>query len=73
MTEREELFLYIKVRYDAYLNDKKKCDLVMMIISEEQADILKSVGLQRKTLLMRAEIPAVLKKLEDSMGQLSLF
>lgn len=73
-----ELYDYIKDRYDLYLQNPKKNDLLMYILTEEQADVLKSAGFERKTVLMRSETPAALKVLENAKSkydyeELSLF
>ena len=66
---QQELYDYIKDRYDLYLQNPKKYDLLMYVLTDEQADILKSAGFERKTILMRSETPAALKALENAKTQ----
>jgi hypothetical protein len=69
------LYQWIKDRYDLYLQDPKKHDLLMFVLSDEQAKELKMAGLESKQIIMRSEVPAVLKALEDTAAveQISLF
>ena len=69
------LYQWIKDRYDLYLQDPKKHDLLMFVLSDEQAKELKMAGLEPKQIIMRSEVPAVLKALEDTTAveQISLF
>jgi hypothetical protein len=76
MTQKQrELYDYLKKRYDLYLQDAKTHNLLMYILSDEQADTLEKLGFGRKEILMRAETPAVLKALEEAntVEEISLF
>ena len=76
MTQKQrELYDYLKERYDLYLQDQKKYNLLMYILSDEQADTLEELGFERKEILMRAETPVVLKALEEAntVEEISLF
>jgi hypothetical protein len=76
MTRKQrELYDYLKERYGLYLQDQKKYNLLMYILSDEQADTLEELGFERKVILMRAETPAVLKALEEAntVEEISLF
>lgn len=64
-----ELYDYIKERYDLYLQNPKKHDLLMYVLTDEQADILKSAGFERKTILMLSETPAALKVLKNAKSK----
>ena len=77
MTDKQrKLYDCIKSRYEAYLQDKVKHDLYMFVLRKEDADILQEIGYKRTLILMRSEVPAVLKAFEsipDKHEQISLF
>ena len=65
MNDRQRrLYERIKNRYDAYLQDNVKHDLLMFILRDEEKNILAEMGLGKISILMRADVPAVLKKFE---------
>jgi len=61
---QQRLYERIKNRYDAYLQDNVKHDLLMFILRDEEKNILAEMGLGKISILMRADVPAVLKKFE---------
>jgi hypothetical protein len=73
--QQQELHDWLKARYDLYLQDKKKHDLLMYVLSDKQADALESAGIERTEIIMRADAPAIIKALENTMAveQISLF
>ena len=64
--QQQKLHDWLKARYDLYLQDKKKHDLLMYILSDEQADVLESAGIKRTEIIMRADAPAIIKALENA-------
>lgn len=64
--QQQKLHDWLKARYDLYLQDKKKHDLLMYILSDEQADALESAGIERTEIIMRADTPAIIKALENA-------
>ena len=74
--KQRRLYDRIKTRYDAYLMDKAKCDLLMIVLRKDDADILSEIGFKRTQSLMRSEIPALLKAFElfqSKPEEISLF
>ena len=61
---QRRLYERIKNRYAAYLQDNVKHGLLMFVLRDEEVNILAEMGFGKKTLLMRADVPAVLKKFE---------
>lgn len=77
MTSRQqELHDWLKDRYDLYLQDPKKHNLLMYVLSDEQADVLESAGIERTGIIMRADAPAIINALEKAkppFEEISLF
>lgn len=75
--ERQKLYERIKGSYEAYLRDSIKNGLVMLVLSEKEADILAGVGYKRTQSIMRGEVPQVLKAFENArirkFEEISLF
>ena len=66
MTDKQQkLYDCIKARYEEYLNDKVKHDLFMFVLRKEDVDTLEEIGYKRTAILIRSEIPAVLKTFES--------
>lgn len=66
MTDKQrKLYDGIKSRYEAYLKDKVKHGLVMFVLRKEDMDILQEIGYKRTPILIRSEVPAVLKAFES--------
>ena len=61
---QRRLYGRIKNRYDAYLQDNVKHGLVMFVLRDEEVNILAEMGFGKRGILMRADVPAVLKKFE---------
>ncbi len=61
---QRRLYERIKNRYDAYLQDNVKHGLLMFVLRDEETNILAEMGFGKISILMRADVPAVLKKFE---------
>lgn len=75
-SKQQELHDWLKDRYDLYLQDPKKHNLLMYVLSDEQADALESAGIERTEIIMRADAPAIIKALEKAkppFEEISLF
>ena len=70
--EQEKVYLWIKNRYDRYLQDKVKCDLHSFCINDKAQEVLKSVGIKCDGVLMRKDVPETLKAFEK-IRQIPLF
>ncbi len=64
--KQRRLYDCIKARYDAYLQDKIKHDLYMFVLRKEDMDVLQEIGYKRTPILMRSEVPTVLKAFESA-------